>query len=404
MFKEEKKLSTEILCWESLLEITEIYFDYIFELFQNINILVLEIPKKPNICLKVLVVFKEKGKSFKTASDNIVIDKKIIDELKYLNTGGGKFFHRSLKKSDFRKIYIKNRNVKDSKEEFFALKFQAKHKIDFYIEIIAEDTKDNFKDKLENIERMTQVFSFAIDYNIAFIELKNTNRMFEKSLSHILELLISLLELKDPYTFGHSINVKKISLLIAEELKLGEIVKNKIAISSILHDIGKIGISGTILQKPDSLSSNEFEELRKHPIKGALLLAHVPSFIDIAKIVMQHHERFDGTGYPMGLTGNSISIEVRIIALADAYGAITSQRPYRNKKDIQDAIKIIKSELGIHFDPVIVEAFLKTISPLNYKTNARIETLNRHEDTGKLIYRNILKESSDAELGMFKIS
>jgi len=369
MLKEQEIFNNKLLDCDNLLEITDIYFNYIFKLFESIKVLILEVPEQYNNHLKNLVLSKERSRFLKKDYDNIVLSPALLAEIKSEGLKNKKLFYTALNENFINQSYSKKEAGIKSLKNLLVLKFNTKNNIEFFIEIIFKDNNFDFVSNMDKLEKITQVFAFAIDYHIAFVELKNINRMFEKSLSHILELLISLLELKDPYTFGHSSNVKRISMLIAEKFELDDITKNNIATAAILHDIGKIGISDIILQKPDILDDLEFDEIRKHPLKGAFLLAHIPSFKEIAKIIMQHHERYDGRGYPVGLAGKNISFEARIIAVADAYDAITSQRPYRNQLGQAEAIRIIKSESGRQFDTKVVDAFLEVFNDAKDKNN-----------------------------------
>jgi putative nucleotidyltransferase with HDIG domain len=195
-------------------------------------------------------------------------------------------------------------------------------------------------------------------YYLLFDKLLRVNNFLRTNFSNIIELLISLIELKDRYTLSHSINVRNTSTLIAKQLQLGEKDINEICYAAALHDIGKITIPESILNKPSKLTIEEFKEIKKHPIQGASLLASIKNLKNVSKIIMHHHERYDGNGYPIGLSALKIPIGSRIIAVADAYEAMTSKRPYREKMSKIDAINIIKNESGSQFDPEVVEAFL----------------------------------------------
>jgi len=225
------------------------------------------------------------------------------------------------------------------------------------LEMFAKNNARPDRNNLELIQKITSVYSNAIDYHISFIEFKKTNELSNKSLSNILELLVSLLELKDPYTCGHSNNVKKICINIAQKLGINNGLLENLSSAAMLHDIGKIGIPENILNKPSALSRDEFEQVKKHPLKGALLVANIPKLKQVGKYILHHHEGFDGRGYPMGLYGSQIPLPSCIIAVADAYDAITSKRPYRDKMSSSKALEIISRESGQQFDPMVVDAF-----------------------------------------------
>jgi putative nucleotidyltransferase with HDIG domain len=174
--------------------------------------------------------------------------------------------------------------------------------------------------------------------------------------------LAAAIDAKDPYTHGHSERVSEYAVMIAKELNLpNEVIKN-IHLAGLLHDIGKIGISEQILRKPDRLTMDEFEEIKQHPLVGAKILHEVESLQLLIPALLHHHERWDGSGYVNGLKGEQIPLEARILAVADAFDAITTNRPYRIGLSIQDAVTEIKRCCGTQFDISIADAFLKTIN------------------------------------------
>jgi putative two-component system response regulator len=126
---------------------------------------------------------------------------------------------------------------------------------------------------------------------------------------------------------------------------------------SLLHDIGKIGISDTILHKPSPLTNEEWKAMRFHPDIGARIIEDIPFLQDTLPIIRYHHERWDGSGYPAGLSGQDIPLQARIFAVADAFDALTSDRPYRQRISVNEALVYLKEQAGILFDPEIVAAF-----------------------------------------------
>ena len=126
-----------------------------------------------------------------------------------------------------------------------------------------------------------------------------------------------------------------------------------------MHDIGKIGVPESILNKPGRLSAREWEEMRRHPETGFRILAASNEFIDISTAIFEHHERWDGKGYPRGMSGESISLQARIISVADAFDAMTSSRSYKQPMNIQEAIEEIGNCAGTHFDPKIAQVFME---------------------------------------------
>lgn len=173
-----------------------------------------------------------------------------------------------------------------------------------------------------------------------------------------IKTLSNALDAKDNYTNGHSIRVADISVAIANEMQMMPSQVETIKTAALLHDIGKIGIPDAIINKPGRLEMSEIYEIRRHPEIGEQILRDVRALKNIAKIVKHHHERYDGNGYPDSLIGDQIPIESAIIAVADAYDAMTSNRIYRMAMTYDRAIKIIADEKGMQFHPEVVESFL----------------------------------------------
>jgi hypothetical protein len=171
--------------------------------------------------------------------------------------------------------------------------------------------------------------------------------------------LARAVEFRDQYTGNHTRRVTDYALLLAEELKLPATDKYQIQIGTPLHDIGKIAIDDAILRKPGKLSDAEFEFMKTHTIKGAAILQSICNLGPMIPIVRHHHERWDGTGYPDGLSRDQISQTARIVAVADAFDAMTSHRPYRPAMPADRAFFELLSKAGGHFDPACVHAFLR---------------------------------------------
>ncbi|MDD5495531.1 MAG: HD domain-containing protein [Candidatus Omnitrophica bacterium] len=190
--------------------------------------------------------------------------------------------------------------------------------------------------------------------------------------------LAAAIDARDPYTHGHTERVTNFCLAIARELEGVPEVSNypnfreTLQIAALLHDIGKIGIPDHILNKHGRLTPEEFEEIKKHSVIGATILYPIKELGDVAREVRYHQECFDGSGYPDGLKGTDIPLVARIIAVADAFDAMTTNRPYRKKKTIEDAIQELKRCSGTQFDPLIVSAFL-----LAYEKGSILNGVNR---------------------------
>jgi PAS domain S-box-containing protein/putative nucleotidyltransferase with HDIG domain len=175
------------------------------------------------------------------------------------------------------------------------------------------------------------------------------------------------LELRDEETEGHSQRVTEMTLNIARmmNVKTDELVH--VRRGALLHDIGKMGIPDAILLKPGKLTVEEWAVMRKHPVYAYDMLAPIDYLRPALDIPYCHHEKFDGTGYPRGLKGEEIPLPARIFAVVDVYDALTSDRPYRKAWSKEEALKYIHEESGTHFDPDVVEVFLKTINAYNGK-------------------------------------
>lgn len=165
-------------------------------------------------------------------------------------------------------------------------------------------------------------------------------------------------EAKDEYTHGHSENVMKYTIILAKQLGLADHELELVKYAGLLHDIGKIGISENILNKCGKLTSQEFDEIKKHPELGAKIISDVPFLKPLVPMVLHHHEFYNGCGYPMKIAGTTIPFGARILSVADAFEAMTSDRPYRKSLPVEVAFSILTDERGKQFDPQIVDAFL----------------------------------------------
>lgn len=170
--------------------------------------------------------------------------------------------------------------------------------------------------------------------------------------------LAETIEMRDPYTGGHTKRVMEYSLAIGKALELDEEEQERLRLAAALHDVGKIGVRDNVLLKSGRLTDEEFEEIKKHTIYGENILQYIKHFSTVIPGVKQHHERYDGKGYPDGLKGEEIDLIARIIAVADTYDAMTSNRPYRMGLERATALEEIDRCAGSQFDPLVVAAFL----------------------------------------------
>lgn len=189
--------------------------------------------------------------------------------------------------------------------------------------------------------------------------LKNEKR---KLIEMSVKAILNALDQKDHYTFGHSMRVAYFSLVVGRELGLDEEKMYELEMSSLFHDIGKIGIPDSVLNKPSRLDEAEFQIMKKHPEKSGEVLIGFEGMEHIAKNARHHHERFDGRGYPDGLKGEEIPLFARIILIADTFDAMTSTRPYRKGLPYQVAFEELRQFSGTQFDPVLAEAFISGLT------------------------------------------
>lgn len=171
--------------------------------------------------------------------------------------------------------------------------------------------------------------------------------------------LSQAVEVKDPYTQGHSLRVGDYAADLGKRLKLSQKKLENLKMAAILHDIGKIGIDESILNKPGKLTDEEFDKIKQHPQNGVKIIQDIAVLNEVSRIIMDHHEKVDGTGYPNGKKGNEINTEACILGIADVYDALTSDRPYRKAMTVEQALAIIQEGKGKHFRTDLADEFIK---------------------------------------------
>jgi cyclic di-GMP phosphodiesterase len=200
-----------------------------------------------------------------------------------------------------------------------------------------------------------------------------------------LENLMTAMDMRDVETFGHSLTVAKYTQALARLVGINDSgVLDNIRKGSLLHDVGKIAIPDAILKKPSRLSASEWAKIKLHPVLGYGLIREIKMVKEVGNIILYHHERYDGTGYPRGLKNKSIPLEARVFALADALDAITSHRPYRKERDFKTAKKGILENRGTQFDPQVVDAFcsvgLEEWERIRYETTKVLPALENFRE------------------------
>ncbi len=184
-------------------------------------------------------------------------------------------------------------------------------------------------------------------------------RSLDKFMNHqFVECISCALNVRDPLTGEHSRRVTQLSCLLCGVLQLTQEMAMQINLAANLHDIGKIGISDAVLLKPDKLSDDEWYQMKKHPCIGAEILSKSEFYEGIRQIILHHHERYDGKGYPDGAKGDEIPLGSRIIAICDSIDAMASDRAYRKAMSLDACKEEIKKNIGLMYDPVIAETML----------------------------------------------
>jgi len=232
-----------------------------------------------------------------------------------------------------------------------------------YAEDLAEIYKSE-KEKRKALEASNkQLMKYADDMSKIILELKTVHQELRESFLDTIHRLVLAAEYKDEDTGDHIKRMSQYCALIAEKLGLPAKEVQNILYAAPMHDVGKIGIPDSILLKPGKLTEEEFATMKTHTVIGAKILAN--SKAEILKIAEQiaisHHEKWNGKGYPQGLSGDNIPLVGRIVGLADVFDALTSKRPYKSPYPVEVACDIIKKERGQHFDPDMVDIFLENI-------------------------------------------
>jgi HD-GYP domain-containing protein (c-di-GMP phosphodiesterase class II) len=238
-----------------------------------------------------------------------------------------------------------------------------------------------------NVRSRTELGELGESFNLMtdqlenYIEdLRNSSEENRQLFIGTVKALAAAIDGKDPYTRGHSERVARFSLAIGESLNLPDDEMEKLRISALLHDVGKIGIDDNILKKPSALTDEEFEIMKQHPQKGYKIMSQIPAMKDFLPGMYMHHEMLDGRGYPQGLKGDQIPMQARIVSVADTFDAMTTDRPYQKGMSLEDALARVKTFVGTRYDNKVVEALVEAcesgqITPGRVRLSQRVKDL-----------------------------
>jgi putative two-component system response regulator len=241
-----------------------------------------------------------------------------------------------------------------------------------YSELIADGASDfmekpiNVKELMIRLRRILKEREMIAARNQAEAELKQSWLQVRKSLEGTIDALGRTMEIRDAYTYGHQKRVRRLACEIAGEMNLTQDQQDGLRLAGIVHDIGKISIPSEILSKPGQLTEIEYQLIKIHPESGYDILKDIEFTHPVAEIVLQHHERINGSGYPKGLKGAEILLEARVLAVADVVEAMASHRPYRPAKGIDAALEEIEKTKGGLYDPGVVDACLRLFHEKGY--------------------------------------
>jgi HD-GYP domain-containing protein (c-di-GMP phosphodiesterase class II) len=229
--------------------------------------------------------------------------------------------------------------------------------------------------------------------------------LVEKQQEQLLQTVTALaqaVEMRDRYTGNHTFRVTTYALVLADELALPATDRRLLQIATPLHDLGKIAIDDGVLRKPGRLTAEEFDHMKSHVLSGVEIVQMIPGLGWVLPVVRSHHERWDGTGYPDGLKGETIPLSARVVAVADAFDAMTSDRPYRRGMPAAEAFAELQANAGTHFDPTCVDAFLRARVRIETLLGEQAFLLRQAEDVSKTISKkelDIMKKELGQQTG-----
>ena len=258
-------------------------------------------------------------------------------------------------KKDKRFYQNVDRKTRFSTQSIIAVPLITKHGVIGVAEVLNKKDGTSFtEDDIRIFESLARQSAVAIENARLYNDL---SELIKQSISSI----VTAVEKRDEYTKGHTERVTQLSMEIANVMNLDNETKHNLELAALLHDVGKIGIPDRILLKKGKLNHEEYEEIKKHPRKGIEIVGHIKQLSKMSDGILFHHERFDGKGYPTGLKKNEIPLIARIISVADAYDAMTTDRPYRKFLHKDEAVRRLNESSGTQFDPLIVDFFVNKV-------------------------------------------
>src|SRR3989339_62774 len=309
-------------------------------------------------------------------SPNLIVmqstDKKLIGEKRQLGVGVSGWVWKTgepilIKKMDDNSI-DRRFEILNKPGSFIVAPLNLKYETPFALNVALKSTSTigvlNFSDKENGVSFDEDDLTLILNYaNLTAIAIEKVKFFIETKKAYLstVEALAAAIDAKDRSSYDHLKRVVRYSLLMADRLNLSAKEKEDLHFAALLHDVGKIGITEVILNKPSRLTDGEYEIMKKHVEEGVKILVNVPFLEEATRMVKYHHEKYDGTGYPDRLKGQEIPIGARILTITDSYDAMISERIYKKNKTVEEAISELKRCSGTQFDPAILDVFLEVL-------------------------------------------
>ena len=253
------------------------------------------------------------------------------------------------------KRFFRESNEKYTSKSFVSVPLKVQNRVIGVLNVNNKESRQKFD------EKDLRLLTILADQSAMTIENAELYKHMQDTYLGTIQTLARAIDAKDPYTKGHSDRVTRYAVKIAKEMNLSGSTIRNIEYSALIHDIGKIGIQEAILTKKGKLSGTEYEIVKMHPLIGESIITPVKFLNGIAPLILYHHEHFNGKGYLEGLRGEAIPLGARIISVADAFDAMTSDRPYRKALTKEEARKELEKASGKKFDPRVIKAFLRLL-------------------------------------------